>query len=110
MSELIESTIPKGKRKLMIKLNRLADFIRRMKRVSIYDAADFLGIADIRYFKKVYIERLLLKFEDIRFDGKYLYVEDLAPTLDNSIREPDDHQIKVTLIGEADHRKEWEGG
>ena len=110
MSELAEPTIKKRKNRLMSRLNHLVKYIREKGRVSVYDAANFLGITDIKYFERTYVERLLLKFEDIRFDGKYLYVEDLAPTLDNSIRELDDHQIKVKLIGEADHREGWEGG
>ena len=101
--EILEQTIPKRKLRLMRKLNFLADYIRRKGRVSIYDAANFLGITAIKYFERAYVERLQLMFEDIRYDGKYLYTEDRAPTLDKSIREPDDHQIKVKLIDEVDH-------
>ena len=104
-----EPTIKKRKNRLMSRLNHLVKYIREKGRVSVYDAANFLGITDIKYFERAYIERLLLMFEDIRYDGRYLYVEDLAPTLDKSIREPDDHQIKVKLIDEAHHREEWEG-
>jgi len=101
--EILEQTIPKRKLRLMRKLNFLADYIRRKGRVSIYEAAEQLGITDPKYFEKAYIKRLLEKYEDVRYDGEYLYVENLAPTLDSSIREPNEHQIKVKLIDEAHH-------
>ena len=107
--EFSEETVKNRRQRLISKLNHLADYIRKKKRVSLYDAADFLGITTTKYFEREYIERLLLRFEDIRYDGKYLYVEEVAPTLENSIRQPDEQQIKVKLIDEAHHREEWEG-
>ena len=63
----------KKKEKLFARLNPLVNFIRSKDRVSIYEAADELGIADVNYFKRTYVPRLLERYEDIAFDGKYLY-------------------------------------
>ena len=81
----------KKKEKLFAALNHLANLIRNKNRVSIYEAADELGIADVNYFKRTYVSRLLERFEDIAFDGRYLATVKLqqAEEMEVELREDD---------------------
>ena len=60
---------------LIAKLNRIAECVRFRGKVSVYEAADAVGIIDIGYFRRTYIPRLTSLYEDIRFDGRFLWSE-----------------------------------
>jgi len=61
---------------LMAKLNRVAERVRWKGKVSIYEAADEIGIIDIGYFRRTYIPRLTSLYQDIHFDGQFLRSEE----------------------------------